>query len=82
MTVTTTAKFFVGQIVHHKMFDYRGVVVDVDPLFSGSDEWYESYVAERNLEADDSAEPIRHPELDVYFAGIADGIYFRRQIGN
>ena len=25
-----TASFFVGQIVHHTRFDYRGVVYDVD----------------------------------------------------
>ena len=36
-----TAKFFVGQIVHHKKFDYRGVVFDVDASFQGTDEWYE-----------------------------------------
>ena len=36
-----TAKFFVGQIVHHKKFDYRGVVFDVDATFQGTDEWYE-----------------------------------------
>ena len=35
-----TAKFFVGQIVHHKKFDYRGVVFDVDATFQGTDEWY------------------------------------------
>ena len=37
-----TAKFFVGQLVHHKMFGYRGVVFDVDPTFQGTEEWYES----------------------------------------
>ena len=37
-------KFLVGQIVHHKLFDYIGVVFDVDPFFKGQDEWYE-YVA-------------------------------------
>lgn len=36
----TKAKFTVGQLVHHKLFDYRGVIVDVDPAFQGSDEWY------------------------------------------
>ena len=36
-----TAKFFVGQIVHHKKFGYRGVVFDVDATFQGTDEWYE-----------------------------------------
>lgn len=34
-------RFRIGQPVHHKRFDYRGVVVDVDPVFSGSDAWYE-----------------------------------------
>lgn len=42
--MATEAQFFVGQIVHHKKFDYRGVIVDVDALFQGTDEWYE-YVA-------------------------------------
>ena len=28
--------FFVGQIVHHKKFDYRGVVFDVDATFQGT----------------------------------------------
>ena len=37
-------KFLVGQIVHHKLFDYIGVVFDVNPFFQGLDEWYE-YVA-------------------------------------
>ena len=35
-----TANFFVGQIVHHRKFDYRGVVFDVDATFQGTDEWY------------------------------------------
>jgi len=41
------AKFSVGQLVHHKKFDYRGVVVDVDPVFSGTDEWYEQVALSR-----------------------------------
>ena len=35
-----TAEFGVGQVVHHRLFGYRGVVVDVDPCFLGSEEWY------------------------------------------
>ena len=35
------AKFQVGQIVHHKLFDYIGVIFDIDPMFQGTDEWYE-----------------------------------------
>ncbi len=37
------AKFQVGQIIQHKLFDYIGVVFDVDPTFQGTDEWYRSY---------------------------------------
>jgi heat shock protein HspQ len=33
-------KFFIGQVVHHKLFYYRGVIVDVDNKFLGNDEWY------------------------------------------
>lgn len=28
-----TAKYTVGQLIHHTLFDYRGVIVDVDPQF-------------------------------------------------
>ena len=38
---TLHAKFAVGQIIHHRKFDYRGVIVDVDATYQGSDEWYE-----------------------------------------
>jgi heat shock protein HspQ len=33
--------FFIGQCVHHKKFDYRGVIIDVDAEFSGTDDWYQ-----------------------------------------
>ena len=38
----SSAKFSVGDLIHHRRFDYRGVVVDVDPEFQGSEEWYEA----------------------------------------
>ncbi len=96
------AKFQVGQLVHHKLFDYRGVVVDVDATFQGSEAWYDAmartrppkdkpwyhvlvhdadhmtYVTERNLEADPSGRPIRHPVLDHFFDELRDGLYRRR----
>jgi len=37
---TTHAKFAVGQLIQHRLFEYRGVVVDVDPHFKGADDWY------------------------------------------
>ena len=36
-----------GEIIHHRRFDYRGVVADVDPVFSGSEEWYEEMATSR-----------------------------------
>ena len=35
------AKFSVGELVWHRLFRYRGVVFDVDPIFLGSEKWYE-----------------------------------------
>jgi len=35
------AQFAIGQTVHHRLFDYRGVIYDVDPVFLGAGEWYE-----------------------------------------
>ena len=34
------AKFHVGQTIHHRRFDYRGVVIDVDASFQGEEDWY------------------------------------------
>lgn len=41
------AKFFVGQIVHHVKFDYRGVIFDVDATFRGTDAWYDTVARSR-----------------------------------
>jgi len=95
------AKFSVGQVIHHKRFDYRGVITDVDPTFQLTDRWYEqmarsrppkdrpwyhvlvhesaqvTYVAERNLEPDESGDQIRHPLLGEHFTGFSDGRYER-----
>ncbi len=35
------ARFSIGQVVHHNILDYRGVIVDVDAYYQGDDEWYE-----------------------------------------
>ncbi|WP_342974889.1 heat shock protein HspQ [Henriciella sp. AS95] len=35
-------QFQIGQIVRHRLFDFRGVIFDVDPVFANSDEWYEA----------------------------------------
>lgn len=35
------AKFGIGQLITHSLYGYRGVIIDADPAFSLSDEWYE-----------------------------------------
>lgn len=106
MTTVTRAKFSVGELVHHKLFDYRGVIIDVDADFQSTDEWYDAvarsrppkdkpwyhvlvhnathttYVAEQNLEADDSVEPIKHPLVNDFFSDFQAGRYVRQQSGN
>jgi len=96
---TQQARFSVGQLISHKLFKYRGVVVDVDPCFMGTEQWYEemaqtrpprdcpwyrvlvhnasheTYVAERNLEADTGTDPVKHPLLDSFFRAFRDGQY-------
>lgn len=37
-----TAKFRLGEVVKHRHHDFRGVIFDVDPEFSHTEEWYES----------------------------------------
>lgn len=46
MEITET-QFTIGQIIHHRLFDYRGVIIDIDPQFMGSDEWYEQVAKSR-----------------------------------
>ena len=36
----TICKFTVGQIIHHVLFNYRGVIVDIDSNFQGTETWY------------------------------------------
>ena len=42
-----TCKFAIGQLVHHRLFDYRGAIIDVDATFQGTEEWYEQVAKSR-----------------------------------
>jgi len=92
--VSHHASFRLGQIVRHKEHGYRGVVYDRNSgTASASREapWYyvivdeedaETYVPEQNLEADETGEPVWHPELDELFLDFRDGVYVPRQLAN
>lgn len=43
----TKAKFCIGHLIHHKHFDYRGIIVGVDLEFKNSDEWYDKMAKSR-----------------------------------
>ncbi len=99
------ANFGLGQVVKHRHFPFRGVIFDVDPVFSNTEEWYEAipenirpdknqpfyhlyaeneessyeaYVSQQNLEADDSGEPVDHPDIEHMFAVFEGGHYSLR----
>ena len=42
MPPVSFARFAIGDVVRHRLFDFRGVIFDVDPVFANSDEWYEA----------------------------------------
>lgn len=96
------AKFAIGQVVKHRIFPFRGVVFDVDPVFANTEEWWNSipedirptkdqpfyhllaenddntyvaYVSEQNLLADETGEPVGHPQTAVIFESFDDGSY-------
>lgn len=35
-------QFAIGQVVRHRIYPFRGVIIDVDPEFSNSEEWWQS----------------------------------------
>ena len=37
---TSQAKFTIGQVVRHRLFPFRGVIFDVDPVFANTEEWW------------------------------------------
>jgi len=40
MPSVATARFAIGEVVKHRLFEFRGVIFDVDPVFANSEEWY------------------------------------------
>jgi len=38
--INRIAKFSIGQVVHHRLFSFRGVIFDVDPTFNNTEEWW------------------------------------------
>jgi heat shock protein HspQ len=42
MPPVSSARFAIGDVVRHRLFDFRGVIFDVDPVFANSEELYDA----------------------------------------
>src|SRR5579862_9008004 len=40
------AKYQIGQVVRHRLYSFRGVVFDIDPVFDNTEEWYQAIPAD------------------------------------
>ena len=40
MPPISSARFTIGDVVRHRLFAFRGVIFDVDPVFANTEEWY------------------------------------------
>ena len=40
--VLATAKYQIGQVVRHRIYPFRGVIFDVDPVFANTEDWWNS----------------------------------------
>ena len=73
-----SAKYGIGSIVRHRVYPFRGVVVDVDPEFDNTDEWYEAIPAEVRP---DKEQPFYHllaENSDSYYSAyVSQQIYFQ-----
>ncbi len=47
MSKSAKAKYCIGQLIQHKLFDYRGIILGVDLEFKSTDEWYEAMAKRR-----------------------------------
>ena len=47
MSKSPKAKYCIGKLIQHKLFDYRGIILSVDLEFKSTDEWYEAVAKSR-----------------------------------
>tara|TARA_E500000178_G_scaffold329637_1_gene360740 strand:+ start:227 stop:553 length:327 start_codon:yes stop_codon:yes gene_type:complete len=63
----THSKFNIGAIVRHRHFDFRGVIFDIDPEFSNTDDWYEAIPADRRPRKDQPFYHLLAENPDSYY---------------
>ena len=50
--IVRNAKFLIGQVVKHRLYPFRGVIYDVDPTFSNTEEWWQAIPADKRPRKD------------------------------
>jgi len=70
-TNITNVKFSVGDLIHHRLFGYRGVIVDVDSTFQLTENWYEQVAKSRP--------PKNQPWYHVLVDGSSQATYVAEQ---
>ena len=68
-----SAKFSLGDVVRHRTHPFRGVVFDIDPTFSNTEEWWEAIPEENRPRKD---QPFYHllaeNETSYYVAYVSE----------
>jgi heat shock protein HspQ len=54
------AKFKIGQVVKHRVYPFRGVIFDIDPVFNNTEEWWQAIPAEIRPRKEFAAGYFRH----------------------
>ncbi len=65
--VIAEAQFNIGDVVRHRIFEFRGVIFDIDPVFANSEEWYQSIP--------EPMRPAKNQPFYHLFAENSDGSY-------
>ena len=55
--IRSLAKFHIGMAVRHRVYGFRGIIFDVDPVFNNTEEWYLKIPEERRP---DKNQPFYH----------------------
>ena len=78
-----SAKFSIGDIVHHRFHPFRGVIFDVDPVFANTEEWWLSIPEEMRPTKD---QPYYHllaeNEQTTYVAYVSEQNLVRDETGD
>ena len=61
------AKFHVGQVVRHRVYPFRGLIFDIDPVFANTEEWW--------LSIPDEMRPRKDQPFYHLFAENAETVY-------